>query len=155
MKMLQKISPDPKGKLHLKTSVEAPKLFKASLTVVKTKVNTRLADPGKFDVAGRGKGYPDMFWEVHCGNEYLYNSPVEKNKIEYLKKYSSPTFYFSDKDVVSLGVVDYDNGPFNTQDDVIGNWKFHVRDLKNNSVDTLVLDKLEYLIVQAQVEEVL
>lgn len=154
MKMLDKISGTPNGTVTVKTVIEAPKLYKASFTVFKTKVDTRLADPTKFDVAGRGKGYPDMFWDIHCGNDFLYNSPVEKNKIEYNLKNSSPALLFTEKDLICLEVVDYDNGPFNTQDDVIGNWKFHIRDLNNNKVDTLKFGKLEYLIVQAHVEEV-
>jgi hypothetical protein len=150
-KLLHKISNDPKTSISMKIKVKAPKLYKASFTVHKFKLDTKVVKPEKFDFAMGGSGYPDLFWEVYCGNEYIYYSPVIKNKIEYNKKYSSSTFYCTKEDIINLAVVDYDNGPFNTQDDIIEKWQGKIEELKSGK-DTLKMGNLEYFVFETNIE---
>lgn len=150
-KLLNRISKDAKTSISMKIKVKAPKLYKASFTVHKFKLNTKVVDPSKYDFAMGGSGYPDLFWEVFCGNDYIYYSPVIKNKIEYNKKYSSPSFFCTKDDIINLAVVDYDNGPFNTQDDIIEKWQGKIDDLKNLK-DTLQMGNLEYFVFETKIE---
>lgn len=152
VKVLEHISKDPKTSISMKIKVKAPKLYKTAFTVHKFKLNTKVMDPKKFDFAVGGSGYPDLFWEVYCGNDYIYYSPIEKNKLEYNTKYSSPSFYCTKDDIINLAVVDYDNGPFNTQDDIIERWMGRIQTLPVGRIDTLQVGNLEYLILETFVE---
>jgi hypothetical protein len=153
MKMLNGISNQSMGHSQLKFHIHAPELYKASITVLKAKINTQLKKAEKYDVALTGSGYPDLFWEVYCGNDYIYNSPVEKNKSEYVKKCTTPTLYCCLNDQINLGLVDYDNGPFNTQDDIVGIYKFTPSEIKSSQTDTLKFDKVEYMLIQSKLEK--
>jgi hypothetical protein len=150
-KLLNKISNEARASISMKIKVKAPKLYKASFTVHKFKLNTKVVKPEKFDFAMGGSGYPDLFWEVYCGNDYIYYSPVIKNKIEYNKKYSSSTFFCTKDDIINLAVVDYDNGPFNTQDDIIEKWHGKIEELKSGK-DTLQMGNLEYFVFETNIE---
>ncbi|MBX9850123.1 MAG: hypothetical protein K2X86_00020 [Cytophagaceae bacterium] len=152
IKMLDNISPNAQTSISVKIKVRAPKLFKATVTVHSLKLNTKAVKPEKYDFAMGGSGYPDLFWEVYCGNDYIYYSPVIKNKIEYPNKYSSPVFYCTQDDIINLAVVDYDNGPFNTQDDIIEKWTIRASNLKPNKIDTLHFGNLEYMVVETTLE---
>lgn len=152
VKILNNISPEASASLSVKIKVNAPKLYKASFTVHRFKLNTKVVKPEKYDFAVGGSGLPDLFWEVYCGNDYLYYSPVAKNKTEYKKKYSSPVFYCTKDDVINLAVVDYDNGPFNTQDDVIEKWNGKISSFPSGKIDTLQFGNLEYFVFETKVE---
>lgn len=152
VKMLNSISPAPMTSLSMKLKVKAPKLYKASFTVHQFKLNTKVVKAEKFDFAVGGSGLPDLFWEVYCGNDYIYYSPVIKNKITYNKSYSSPEFYCTKEDILNLAVVDYDNGPFNTQDDIIEKYTKKLAAIPANRIDTLKYGNLEYLVMETKVE---
>jgi len=153
MKMLKGISNQSIGHTKLKFQIHAPELYKTSITVLKAKINTQLKKAEKYDVALTGTGYPDLFWEVYCGNDYIYNSPIEKNKSEYVKQYTSPVLYCCLNDQINLGLIDYDNGPFNTQDDIVGLYKFKPSEIKSSRTDTLKFGKVEYMLIQSKLEK--
>jgi hypothetical protein len=152
MKHLEGICPRPDGSMSIKLKVKAPRLYKAAVTVHKARINTSVVNPNKYDFAMGGQGLPDLFWEVYLGNDYLYYSPVMKNKIEYNKKYSSPFFYCTAEDIIHIALVDYDNGPFNRQDDVIEKWSVRTNKINKNKIDTLRFGNLEYMVVEMKVE---
>jgi hypothetical protein len=151
-KVLDRVSAQPEASTRVKLKVKAPKLYKATIQVNKFKMNTTVCNPAKFDFAVTGSGHPDLFWEVYCGNDYMYYSPVAKNQTQYDKKYFTQQFFCTKEDLLHIAVVDYDNGPFNTQDDIIETWKGKITDLSTSRPDTFNFGNLEYLIVETKVE---
>jgi hypothetical protein len=115
-------------------------------------LNTKVVKPEKFDFAMGGSGLPDLFWEVYCGNDYIYYSPVIKNKVTYNKSYSCPAFYCTKEDIINLAIVDYDNGPFNTQDDIIEKYTRKLAAIPTNRRDTLKYGNLEYMVLETKIE---
>lgn len=153
-KVIENIGKSPISFLRLKFFTIAPTLYEASIKVFKFKLNTEVVNPSKFDFSLGGSGYPDLFWQIQCGDEIIYYSPQIKNVIEYSKTHTSTNFYCTKEDIINLHVSDYDNGPFNTQSDIIETWKGKITDLsKGNKPDTLRFGNLEYFILQAYYKE--
>jgi hypothetical protein len=152
-KLLDYISNEAYTSIEAKIRIVAPKLYNVIIECEKFKVNTKVVDPTKYDFSVGGTGYPDLYWDLHCGEDYLYYSPVIKNTISYNKKTSSHAFYCTQDDIIKITVTDYDNGPFNKQHDVIATWKGKIADLHNGKTDSLKLETLEYMLLQTKIAE--
>ncbi|GAL87448.1 hypothetical protein CHU_1883 [Sporocytophaga myxococcoides] len=132
----------------IKFQINAPELIYTSIEVLKFKLNTKVCDPSKFDYAFGGTGFPDLFWDIQCGDDYIYHSPQIKNVIQYNKPYQSNYFLCTPNDKITIRAVDFDKGPFNTQHDIIETWSGNINDISIAHPDTFVFGNLEYLIVQ-------
>jgi hypothetical protein len=151
-KILDYISSEAYTSLKARVRIYAPKLFKVAIEIQKFKLNTEALDPTKFDFSIGGNGYPDLYWDVYCGDDFLYYSPVIKNAISYNNKQSTNSFYCTKDDVIKINFADYDNGPFNSQPDIIETWEGLMNDLPVKP-DTLSLRNLKYLILQTKITE--
>jgi hypothetical protein len=152
-KILDYISNEPYTAIEARIRIVAPKLYKVVIEVEKFKLNTKVVDPTKFDFSMGGTGYPDLFWDLYCGEDFLYYSPVIKNSILYNKKTGSNPFYCTQDDIIKITVADYDNGPFNKQHDIIAIWKGKISELHNGKTDSLKLEPLEYMLLQTKIAE--
>jgi hypothetical protein len=128
--------------------INAPELITTSIEVLKFRLNTKVCDPSKFDYAFGGTGYPDLFWDVLCGDDYIYHSPEIKNAVQYHKVYQSTAFKCTADDQITIRVVDFDQGPFNRQHDIIETWTGKINDISIDQPDTLIFGNLEYLILR-------
>jgi hypothetical protein len=151
-KLLDFVSAEAYTSLKARVRIFAPKLYKAVIEVKKFKLNTDIVDPTKFDFSVGGTGYPDLYWDVCCGEDFLYYSPVIKNSVTYNNKQSTNTFYCTKEDLIKINFADYDSGPFNSQPDIIDTWKGSISDLPSIP-DTVKLPKLKYLILQTKITE--
>jgi hypothetical protein len=111
-------------------TILAPALQLNTITVNSIKINTTQKAAGSYDFALGGTGFPDPYWQLWCGEELLYYSPFEKNTLTTKKSATSRSFYTCEKDVLSLRFLDYDKGPFNT-DDLIEETKGTILELSN------------------------
>jgi hypothetical protein len=152
-RILDYISKDPYTAIEARIRIVAPKLYKVEIAVEKFKLNTRVVDPTKFDFSVGGTGYPDLFWDLFCGEDFLYYSPVIKNSTSYNKFTSSNPFYCTQDDIIKITVADYDNGPFNKQHDIIAVWKGKIAELHHEKTDSLKLEPLEYMLIQTKIAE--
>lgn len=135
------------------TIAKCPYLHKVSITVKKFQLEIAKHDIHNYDFSLGGSGKPDLYWDVFCGERRTYCAPQIKNTHVYHKQLTSDTFYCSDQDIISINFSDYDNGPFNTQDDVIACWKGKIADLKLRKTDTLRYERITYAILTAKVSE--
>ncbi|HEY8400760.1 MAG TPA: hypothetical protein VIK89_05830, partial [Cytophagaceae bacterium] len=142
------ISDKPVASIEGTISIVTPQLHKVALTVHSLAINKDVVDIHKFDFALGGSGLPDLFWNVHCGTDFIYNCPVQKNAITLKKAYTSTPFLCSDEDWITIGIYDFDNGPFNVQDDVVEVWKSRISDFKLNQIDTLSFGNLSHIVLQ-------
>ncbi|MFN3403610.1 MAG: hypothetical protein ACK40G_05895 [Cytophagaceae bacterium] len=150
IKEIQLIANLPIAEEHFRFNVNSPRLHKIKIEIDGFRINTKVCDPSKFDFTLGGTGYPDLFWDVTCGNTYVFHSPEVKNTIEYKKKHSTPEFFCTEKDIIKIRFADYDNGPFNTQHDLIDTWEGTIADLPETktswnfgNVENLILRKIE------------
>ena len=88
---------------------KTPDLRKITLTVDHISLNTAKKDPKTWDVRFAGPGYPDLYWEVKCGGESIYKSPVSHNVVKVDVPYTTPAFLCSPQDEIEIGVYDQDN----------------------------------------------
>ena len=98
------------------STIQAPELQLNTITINSIKINTSKKAAGSYDFALGGTGFPDPYWQLWCGEELLYYSPFEKNTLTTKEPATSRSFYTCKKDVLSLHFLDYDKGPFNTDD---------------------------------------
>ena len=98
-----------------------------------------------------GTGMPDLYWDIFCGEKLTYCAPQIKNTANYNTTHTSDYFYCCQDDVITLNFADYDNGPFNTQDDLIASWQGKIKDLPTKNSDTLHYDKLNFAVFKASV----
>jgi predicted phosphatase len=152
-RILDYISNEPYANTEAKIRIVAPKLYKVVIEMEKFELNTKVVDPSKYDFSVGGTGYPDLFWDLFCGEDFLYYSPVIKNSILYNKKTSSNPFYCTQDDIIKITVADYDNGPFNKQHDIIGIWKGKISDLHPDKTDSLKIETLEYMLLKTKIAE--
>lgn len=138
----------PVASKKIKFQINAPELINTSIEVLKFKLNTNVCDPSKFDYAFGGTGFPDLFWDIQCGDDYIYHSPEIKNVIQYTKPFQSIFFLCAPDDKITIRAVDFDKGPFNTQHDVIETWSGKINEISIDQPDTFAFGNLEYLIVQ-------
>lgn len=96
-------------------TLHAPNLQSCILEVKNFEL-TKAARKHKYDFTITGKGYPDLYWELYCGENMLFASKPEKNSFRYETSYSSPFFTCCQEDLITLEILDYDNGPFNKKD---------------------------------------
>jgi hypothetical protein len=151
-KILDYVSSEAYTSLKARVKIFAPKLYKVIIEVKKFKLNTDVVDPTKFDFSVGGTGYPDLYWDVYCGEDFLYYSPVMKNSLSYNNKEATNPFYCTKEDLIKINFADYDSGPFNSQPDVIDSWKGLISDLPSRE-DSIKLPNLKYLIVQTKITE--
>jgi hypothetical protein len=152
-KILDYISNEAYTSIEAMIRIVAPKLYNVSIEVEKFKLDTKKVDPTKYDFSVGGTGYPDLFWDLYCGEDYLFYSPVIKNTTLYNKKTGSNPFYCTQDDIIKISVADYDNGPFNKQHDIIASWKGKISELHQGKTDSLLLENLEYMLVQTKITE--
>ncbi|MBO9702474.1 MAG: hypothetical protein J7604_19845 [Sporocytophaga sp.] len=148
LKEVDYFSHKPVASKTIKFQIDAPELISTSIEVLKFKLNTNVCDPSKYDYTFGGTGFPDLFWDVQCGDDYIYHSPEIKNVIQYTKPFQSTYFMCAPDDKITIRAVDFDKGPFNTQHDVIETWSGKITDLSIDQPDTFSFGNLEYLIVQ-------
>jgi hypothetical protein len=151
-KILDYVSTEAYTSLKARVKIFAPKLYKLVIAVNKFKLNTDVVDPSKFDFSVGGSGFPDLYWDVYCGEDFLYYSPVIKNAISYNNKQSTNPFYCTKEDLIRINFADYDSGPFNSQPDIIDSWEGKMTDLPSRQ-DTLHLRNLKYLILETKITE--
>lgn len=149
-KELQFLGEAPMAFVKLNYKLFAPNLYKVRITVDKFKLNTNVVNPSKYDFAFGGSGYPDLFWDVTCGEAYIWNSQPQKNSVEYLKKYTSSSFTCTAKDQITIRFGDYDDGPFNKQSDIVETWTGTINDLPKTP-QTLKFGNLESAVLSAEV----
>jgi hypothetical protein len=152
-KILDYISKEAYTAIEAKIRIVAPRLYNVLIEVEKFKLDTKKVDPTKYDFSVGGTGYPDLYWDLYCGEDFLYYSPVIKNTIVYNKKTASNPFYCTEDDIIKISVTDYDNGPFNKQHDIIASWKGKISNLHHGKTDSLKLDNLEYILVKTKITE--
>jgi hypothetical protein len=150
-RFIDRISTIPLTLLKLKLKVHAPRLLKASVEVYEFKLDTKKTDPQKFDFSLGGSGYPDLYWSLYCGEELVYYSPQERNATLYKRKFCTKPFYCSSEDIIRINIADYDNGPFNTEDDIVDTWTGKISELVSKKPDTLTFGRLQYLILHARI----
>jgi hypothetical protein len=102
------------------TTIHLPKLNYKTLALSDIRVEMT-KETKKFDFTLNNQGLPDLYWQVWVGNSLKYFSPTFKNSLTLEKEITSDTLYFYPNDLISIYVLDFDNGPFN-QDDLIINW---------------------------------
>lgn len=151
LKTIRKIDTIPLASSLYYTTAECPDLYKVSITIKKFELETVKHDIHNYDFSLGGSGKPDLYWDVFCGEKLTYCAPQIRNTSIYKKPLTSDTFYCSDQDIITINFADYDNGPFNTQDDIIACWKGKIADLTQRKTDTLRYDKLTYAILEAQI----
>ncbi|WP_028980985.1 hypothetical protein [Sporocytophaga myxococcoides] len=148
LKEVEYFSHKPVASKKIKFQINAPELINTSIEVLKFKLNTNVCDPSKYDYAFGGTGFPDLFWDIQCGDDYIYHSPEIKNVTQYTKAFQSNYFMCAPDDKITIRAVDFDKGPFNTQHDVIETWSGKINDISIEQPDTFSFGNLEYLIVQ-------
>ncbi|MCR6640729.1 MAG: hypothetical protein NVV82_17485 [Sporocytophaga sp.] len=148
LKEVDYFSHKPVASKKIKFQINAPELIYTSIEVLKFKLNTKVCDPSKYDYAFGGTGFPDLFWDIQCGEDYIYHSPQIKNVIQYTKPYQSTYFLCTPDDKITIRAVDFDKGPFNTQHDIIETWSGKINDINIDHPDTFAFGNLEYLIVR-------
>jgi hypothetical protein len=109
--------------------VDVPKLQPLQLSLQNIILNPAGKKTTSYDVALGGKGLPDIYWQLWCGSELVFYSPTKKNSEVYEERVSTPPFTISERDLVEIKILDYDNGPFN-QDDIICSWKGSYHELR-------------------------
>lgn len=109
--------------------IEMPELRKFQFALQDITLNSEGKKISSYDVALGGKGLPDIYWQFWCGSELVFFSPTIKNTEQYLDRVTTPKITITDKDVVQVLILDYDNGPFN-QDDIIYTWKGTYHEMK-------------------------
>ena len=148
---IDKINQKPIASYTIDVKVSAPKLYQAIVEIAEFKINTKIVNPQKFDFSMGGSGYPDLYWDLYCGEDFIFYSPQEKNTVLYKSKYRTRPFYCSSEDLIKITFADYDNGPFNTEDDIIDTWSGKITDFKNGIKDTISFGKIEYAVIEAKI----
>ena len=133
------------------TKAASPCLYKVAITVSKFQIETLKHDVHNYDFSLGGTGMPDLYWDIFCGEKLTYCAPQIKNTANYNTTHTSDYFYCCQDDVITLNFADYDNGPFNTQDDLIASWQGKIKDLPTKNSDTLHYDKLNFAVFKASV----
>lgn len=88
---------------------KTPELYKVALTINHIALNTYKKDPKTYDIRFAGPGYPDLYWEVKCGGESIFRSPVSHNAVKIDVPYTTPSFLCGPQDEIQIGVYDQDN----------------------------------------------
>ncbi len=96
------------GNWEAQTYVYAPLLEQISFEIRHVSLDNTKKDPQTYDIRYAGPGYPDLYWQLDCGGEKIYTSPVATNVTKITKTYSTEEFYCTQKDVIEIGVYDYD-----------------------------------------------
>ncbi len=133
------------------TKATSPCLYKVSITVSKFELETINHDIHNYDFSLGGSGMPDLYWDIFCGEKLTYCAPQIKNTSIYNSTHASDYFYCCQDDMITINFADYDNGPFNTQDDLIASWQGKIADLPIQNYDTLHYDKMKYALFKASV----
>ena len=149
---LNNISPKFLASYSLKLKVTAPPIYKTTIEIISFKVNTKKVNPQSYDFSAGGSGYPDLYWELLSGKTSIYRSPDEKNVTEFKKRYTTKHFYSASDDILTINFADLDNGPFNTEDDIVDTYKCKLSSLKSNKIDTLSFGKIEFAIIKAKID---
>jgi len=144
-KVLEKVTEIAHASTRVKIKITAPKLYKMVIQNEKFWLNTKKRKPSGYDFSFGGTGYPDLFWSLSCGDDFVYHSPVKKNCTDYSKSSSTTPFYCTDEDEITITVADYDDGPFNKESDIIGIWKGKITNLPK--ADTLSFGNVEAFII--------
>ena len=143
-RFIDKISDAETGSIEFTFKINSPPLLEALVEVEGFEINREVVDPSKYDFSIGGTGYPDLYWDLYCGNELIYYSPQEKNSTQFLKKFHTKPFLCSNDDIIRINVLDYDKGPFNTEDDVIYTWTGTVKELNSRKIHEEGIGNLKY-----------
>lgn len=130
---LEYISNTSIGKQSFDYKFNAPDLHKGKLTVKSFEIKASDEKKGKFDFSIIGKGLPDPYWQIQCGEEVIYISQPVKNTKKFTSVSSTEKFYYSDNDIFTITVFDFDQGPFNKKD-IIGSWSGTIKELNNTKM---------------------
>ncbi len=117
-KHIEHIGSNPLYTKSYTASVYTPVLKHNTITIKDVIISTKNKSASSYDFALGGTGLPDPYWQIWCGNELIYFSSPVKNSLKITQSQTSSTFYTAPKDIITIAFLDYDNGPFNS-DDVI------------------------------------
>lgn len=117
-KHINRIGTNPLITKTFTTTIQAPQLQKNIITLNSLKILTTKKAAGSYDFTVGGSGYPDPYWQLWCGEDLLFYSTFEKNTLTIAHAGTSIPFYTTKKDVLRLRVLDYDKGPFNSDDEI-------------------------------------
>jgi hypothetical protein len=101
-------------------NITLPHLIKNTITLSNINIQPNNKSK-KFDFTLNNQGLPDLYWQVWVGNDLKYFSPTYKNSFQIEKPITSDTISYYSNDLISIYILDFDNGPFN-QDDLIYQW---------------------------------
>ena len=150
-KKIKKIGSRPISFYRVKCHVKAPSLLRITVCINEFSVDRKKARADKYDFSVGGKGYPDPFWEIVCGDDVVFYSKEVKNSMEYNIKSCSNSFYCSKEDIIRINFLDFDNGPFNTQNDLIESWSTKALNLPTK-LQILSFGNISKLVIRAEIE---
>lgn len=152
-KVLEQVTEPAHVSTKVKIKIIAPKLYKVVVQTEKFWLNTSTRKASTYDFSFGGPGYPDLYWSLSCGTDFVYHSPIKKNCTSYFTPTRSTPFYCTDEDEITITVADYDDGPFNKESDIIGLWKGKIANLEKTKTDTLSFGTVEAFIVKTKLLE--
>lgn len=149
---IKKIDTNYMLKKTFQTKAHFPDLKTVTIQVKKFELETTQHNVHNYDFSLGGTGLPDLYWSIWCGNSLVYAAPQIKNSTIYSENYTSNALVCTHKDIITIQLADYDNGPFNTQDDIIAEWQGTAKEIPLKT-DTVYLKKLKYLIFKGAVKQ--
>lgn len=112
--------------------VNAPALDKNRLQIESFEISEKVDKKTlRHDFGLLGKGLPDPYWQLTCGEDEIYTSTVKKNTLSYDIAETSAPFSYSPDDVFTIRIYDKDKGPLNTKD-ALGSISGTIEELKKN-----------------------
>ena len=87
------------------------------------------------------------------GEDLIYFSPEEKNSVNYNKSYNTGNFWCSKDDIIKISILDFDNGPFNTEDDIIDTWTGNISDLTSSDFSAAKFQNLSSIKIKASIHD--
>ncbi len=110
---------EPSIELKVRLNYIQQATFFSVLQVAGFEVNTSIVDPHSYDFRVMGTGYPDMYCDIFRGEEMLTSSPIIQNTIKYRARTTTPAFYWSENDSITVLVYDRDDL---SKHDLMGEW---------------------------------
>ncbi|WP_018343918.1 hypothetical protein [Cytophaga aurantiaca] len=117
-KHIERMGSNPIYSQTYSTAVNTPQLKVNTISITDVKIKTEKKKASSYDFTLIGSGLPDPYWQIWCGEELIYFSPAEKNSLTINGTNSSSNFYTAANDIITIKFLDYDNGPFNRDDQI-------------------------------------
>jgi len=119
----------PLTQFTLNYKVTTPALSKNTILVKSFSIKNNSAPKAQFDFALTGKGLPDPYWTIKTAGGVVFSSKSVRNTLQVISNEKTPPFYTSKEDIITLTVIDFDQGPFNSKD-ILGQWSGTISELK-------------------------